>query len=184
MKYNYDEYYRGNELFGKPYAALLEFFKQHEPKGTVLDLGCGQGRDSIPIGRIGYRVIGIDESELGLAQMNEVCKKEQIDVIGIKDDIYTYKITDDYDIILMDSMLHFYKNDIDQETSLVHRIASEMKQNGILCNCMIRGKKREQTYKRILDETIEFELIEEKYVDFPEFNSKYHMHIVRKVRNI
>ncbi len=54
----YNEYYKKIDCFGKPYLGLRNFFKKYYPKGTVLDLGCGQGRDSIFLGRLGYQVTG------------------------------------------------------------------------------------------------------------------------------
>ena len=41
----YDKHYKAPNYFGEPYPELIQFFKEYEPKGHVLDLGCGQGRD-------------------------------------------------------------------------------------------------------------------------------------------
>ncbi len=49
MKHNYDKYYKDEKYFGEPYKGLVEFFKSYSPKGTVLDLGCGQGRDAVAL---------------------------------------------------------------------------------------------------------------------------------------
>jgi len=38
---NYDTYYETEALFGEAYAELIDFFKQYEPKGKLIDLGCG-----------------------------------------------------------------------------------------------------------------------------------------------
>lgn len=35
-----------------------------------MDLGCGQGRDVLFLGRIGYRVIDVDISDVGIQQLN------------------------------------------------------------------------------------------------------------------
>lgn len=59
---DYDKYYETENLFGKPYAELIEFFNNYDHKGCLIDIGCGQGRDCIPLARLGYKVTGIDNS--------------------------------------------------------------------------------------------------------------------------
>ncbi len=54
---------------------LLEFF----PK-SFLDLGCGNGRNSIPLARMGYKVTGIDVSKVALYQAAENLKTENTEV--------------------------------------------------------------------------------------------------------
>ena len=66
---DYDKYYKTEDLFGEPYPELIDFFKIYEPKGKLIDLGCGQGRDSISLAKLGYNVTGIDNSKVGIDQM-------------------------------------------------------------------------------------------------------------------
>ena len=56
----YDKHYQTPNYFGEPYPELLSFFSKYKPKGHVLDLGCGQGRDAIAMARMGYKVTGVD----------------------------------------------------------------------------------------------------------------------------
>ena len=71
----YDKHYLVEDYFGKPYKEVVDFFKNHQPKGTVLDLGCGQGRDSLAIAKLGYCVTGVDHSKVGIDQMIHRAKK-------------------------------------------------------------------------------------------------------------
>jgi 2-polyprenyl-3-methyl-5-hydroxy-6-metoxy-1,4-benzoquinol methylase len=50
----YDKYCQAENLFGAAYPELLDFFAEFPNKGKVLDLGCGQGPDSIPLARLGF----------------------------------------------------------------------------------------------------------------------------------
>jgi len=71
----YYKYYEAENLFGEPYPELIEFFAEYPRKRKVLDLGCGQGRDAIALARLGYSVTGIDNSRVGIDQMNEIGQK-------------------------------------------------------------------------------------------------------------
>ena len=102
MSASYNEYYKKQNYFGNPYPGLVKFFESYPNKTTVLDLGCGQGRDSLFLGRLGFEVTGVDISSVGIKQLNEVAQSEGLKVKGIVDDIYTFDITDEYDIILLD----------------------------------------------------------------------------------
>ena len=178
----YNKYYQDPNYFGKPYIGLQSFFRKHEPKGKVLDLGCGQGRDSIFVSKCGYEVLGIDSSSVGIKQLNSIAKVKGLSLKGIVDDVYAFPITSDFDIVLLDSMFHFYKNDIVKESALITRVAVEIKTGGIICNFMLKGKTREQILKKTLsDLDIKFEVLHDEYTPYPEFNSNFHMYIIKKL---
>ena len=175
-KTSYDKYYLEKDYFGKPYEGLVDYFKTLDKKYKILDLGCGQGRDSLFLGRLGFNVKGIDISKVGIEQLNKVAQKENLSVVGVVDDIYNYKITDDIDLVLLDSMLHFYKNDKDKETDLIKRVAMELKKKGILCNLMLKNQKNEKYLKDILERLIiKWTVLNDDYVDYPEAECRYHM---------
>ncbi|GKX30760.1 hypothetical protein SH1V18_32400 [Vallitalea longa] len=177
----YDKYYKKQNYFGEPYPGLQKFFAEYKYKGNVLDLGCGQGRDALYLGRLGYKVKGIDISKVGLDQMNNIARNEKLQVIGEVGDIYSYSITDEYDIVLLDSILHFYKAEFHKETDFIKRIALELKVGGVLCNFMIEGASREKHLKTVINNTgINWKIINEGYTDYPDYNSQYHMYIVKK----
>ena len=105
-KVAYDDYYLNKNYFGNPYPGLVDFFRQYQPKGTVLDLGCGQGRDALFLGELGYKAIG-----------------------------------------LLDSMLHFYKRDVEKETEFVKGILTQLKRRWDVCELYLKGAKREKVLK-------------------------------------
>lgn len=177
----YDTYYQEEDYFGAPYPGLVAFFKEYEPKGRVLDLGCGQGRDVLALGRLGYTVTGVDISAVGIEQMNQAARAEQLNVTGKVGDIHTYPIGKEHDMVLLDSMLHFYKQDAEKEKKLVQRIGTELKNTGVLAIFMMEGKKREADLKCLLDEMeVKWEVLADRYTDYPKFNARYHMYILRK----
>ena len=142
MSSGYDEYYQTEDLFGKPYPELIAFFKTFPNKGRLLDLGCGQGRDAITIARLGYQVIGIDNSKIGIAQMDERAAKEELNLKGIVADIYLYDDFSNFDFILLDSMFHFTKKDEQKETDFIKKIISGSDPDTVVTFCIQNSKKK------------------------------------------
>ena len=177
----YDTYYQDANYFGDPYPGLRDFFNTYPHKGHVLDLGCGQGRDTLYIARQGFTVTGVDISQVGLDQLSAVARAEHLDVTVILADIHSWDMQGDYDIILLDSMLHFNRKDIPVETALVRNVADKLGSGGILVNFMIAGARREKYLKKILAKQCTWDVLYDDYTDYPDFNATYHRYIAQKV---
>jgi 2-polyprenyl-3-methyl-5-hydroxy-6-metoxy-1,4-benzoquinol methylase len=146
------------------------FFEEYPECGTLCDLGAEKGRESILLSDAGYDVTAVDVSHVGLNQIKEVSSS----IITELADVYTYDISS-FDFILIDSMLHFYKNDIKKETELVVRILEEMKEGSLLINNMVKSKKVEKIFKGIITSAdYNIEIIEEKYIAYPDYDMTYH----------
>lgn len=186
---DYDKYYETEDLFGEPYPELIDFFEQYEPKSKLIDLGCGQGRDSISLARLGYNVTGIDSSKVGIDQLNSISKKERLNVTGLLGDIYAFDNYQDFDIVLLDSMFHFEKRDLKRETDLIVKIAKRIDKSGLICICIQDTGKKVRILKDTIDNSgIDFEVLNDssltyKYEDKEsghKSETKYCMYIVRK----
>ena len=177
----YDTYYLDEDYFGKPYKELLDYFKDFEPKGTLLDLGCGKGRDCIEIAKLGYKVTGVDISKVGINQMILKAKEHDLNIQGIVGDIYTFDKINEFDIILLDSMLHFYKNDKVKETQFLENILKQMKKDSVLCNLLMKSNKNETYIKSVINSTdSSFDTLFDGYAHYPEANCDYHMYVIKK----
>lgn len=166
---NYDKQYQvENNLFGSPYAEFEEFVKQHAKRGgTALDLGCGQGRDALMLARYGYGVIGVDTSHVGIAQMLERAKKDNLAVNGVVADIYEYELHDKYDAVVLDSILHFEKADKNKELALLDTLKNHINENGFLFLFVHKSPKKEREVKRWFEAVAaEFEVAAEGYIDY------------------
>ena len=86
---NYDKKYKGE--FPIHPAKLdwdLKRYLNLKPGKEVLDLGIGQGRNSIPLVELGYNVTGVDYSTKCL----EICKNNCPELNLIQSDIRTFPI--------------------------------------------------------------------------------------------
>lgn len=151
MTVTYDKYYQAENLFGEPYPELIEFFAEYHKKGKVLDLGCGQGRDAIALARLGYSVTGIDNSQVGIDQMNQIGKDENLNLVGQVRDIYAFDRFSEFDIILLDSMFHFAKKDKEKEIGLIKKIISDLRNGSLIVICIQNTGNKVQMLNKAID---------------------------------
>jgi tellurite methyltransferase len=125
MADHYDDYYKKANYFGEPLSDLMDFFSD-KPRASLLDLGCGQGRNAVPLARMGFPVTGVDTSKEGINQMLSFAEKEQLPLVGEVKDLYEFTGIESFQYVLMDSMFHFYKPDKLKETGLIKNILNQM----------------------------------------------------------
>src|SRR2546421_504246 len=79
-----------NRVYGKPddpfYYGLkpskeLEIFlnETHPPTGEALDLGCGEGRNSLLLAHFGYHVHAVDSLSQGLHKLEQYARAQGLD---------------------------------------------------------------------------------------------------------
>lgn len=105
---------------------LLEVLGEFSPK-SFLDLGCGNGRNAIPLARMGYNIIGMDISGVALSQAKEKLESESAEVqnrvklilgpigkpLPFKEK--TFDVVMDvtsFDILVEDSEIECHKNEV------------------------------------------------------------------------
>ena len=108
MAYDYDALYRTTpDALGAPTKALARLFARFEGQGLdVLDVGCGQGRDALPLARAGHRVHGLDLSPAGIACLLAAAEAEGLAVTGEVADLTLWRPARPYDLVLVDRTLH------------------------------------------------------------------------------
>jgi SAM-dependent methyltransferase len=108
MSYDYDKLYRDTpNALGDPTRDFVDFFAATDLTNMrVLDIGCGQGRDALFIARLGHRVVGVDLSPAGIADLVKNAQSEGLPIDGVVADIATYVPEGIFDIVLIDRTLH------------------------------------------------------------------------------
>jgi 2-polyprenyl-3-methyl-5-hydroxy-6-metoxy-1,4-benzoquinol methylase len=119
------------EMFGHPYKELQDYFNKSTRRSTLLDLGCGQGRDSIFLASLGYQVTAVDSSKVGINQMLKKAQSQGLEIDGIVNDIQNLKLQKKFDVILFDMFLHGFENQIQLE--LLGKYSNSLNKDGILC---------------------------------------------------
>lgn len=108
MGYDYDALYRDTpQALGAPNTQIAKQFDVFDGRSfSVLDIGCGQGRDAIAIARRGHQVHGIDISPHGINDLAVIAKTEGLALTGEVADLLKYHPTAPFDVLLSDRTLH------------------------------------------------------------------------------
>ena len=182
MVNKYNKHYEKENYFGNPYPGLIDLFNKFPKDKHVLDLGCGQGRDALALGQLGFNVVGIDVSDVGIGQLNETAKKEGLNVHGIISNFNDYYGLGDFDILLMDSIFHFYKRDYEREKKLLLRVLNELNKGSALIVCIYNGEKREKALRDIIGESgIKYEVLYDDYTNYPEHDIEFLIYAIKKI---
>jgi len=186
-RYFYDEYYKTPEVFGTPCNKLISFFRKLDSRGRIIDFGCGQGRDSIALARLGYNVTGLDYSITGIKQLMNISNKENLGIKGIVEDIYNFNDFNNYDVLLFDCFFRFFKHSRELEISLINKAIKSLSKNGIICFCIKETERRLKILKKTIDNAAAYiEIIEDaslynkKIVD-SSIKTKYRLIIIKKI---
>ena len=188
----YDEQYHVEEnLFGKPYPEFVSFVEAMGIKGNALDLGCGQGRDTLMLAAQGFRVTGVDESRTGVSQMIERARVQDLNVTGIVGDFYKFEFVEDYDVIVLDSILHFGK-DSAKELDLLGRVFTHTKEGGYIFIFIHKSRAKEKRLKEYVSGLADhWRVVEDRYIDYAyeetqtgfRSESQFNMVVMRKRRS-
>ncbi|MCL2531731.1 MAG: methyltransferase domain-containing protein [Oscillospiraceae bacterium] len=90
----------------EPTVDLAEFHHLIVPGSTVLDVGCGEGRNAIFLAGLGNHAEGFDLSEAGIAKAQAIAAAQNLDVRFCTQDLAEFAFARDYDVILSHGVLH------------------------------------------------------------------------------
>lgn len=139
--------------------SIVSIFKKNKVK-TILDLGCGVGRNLIPLVKQGFKVSGIDYAPEAIKQTSKILNQKKIKACLIKGDIYKtlpYKDASFDALISVQVIQHSYEKDLIKAVKEIYRV---LKPNGLMfvtvCGRYSRGKVRPclvKTAKRVAKHT-------------------------------
>lgn len=111
--YKKDEYYWGI----KPSDMCLKVLEMLPPTKPLklLDIGCGEGKDSVFFARCGYYVSAFDISDAGIEKTKRLADKANVFVDIFKANIWDFRLEQKYDILFSSGALHYIKPELKQE---------------------------------------------------------------------
>ncbi len=103
IRTNYETWYEGDTYYWglEPGDFLDELIDlcPPAPDKKVLDIGCGEGKDAVYMAGKGYQVSAFDLTENGIRKTLALAKDRNVKINAYVDDINTFNIRDEYDII-------------------------------------------------------------------------------------
>lgn len=131
-----------------PSAKLVQLMIPHVPRnGIVVDLGCGEGRNTLCLSRIGYRSIGIDLSFKAIKVLHNNLFEEEVKGLGLVADAVALPFaTDSVHAVLAHHL--FDHLDSDAFTKAIRETYRILSPKGILL--MTMGTFREIPDRQIL----------------------------------
>jgi len=135
---DYDKFYlrngEDNQSFGgDPSNELRKLILLKPGKGKAIDLGCGDGRNSLYLAREGYDVTALDSSAAAIDKLKTKLDRMRIGnrVKPIHEDIVRYNFSKDhYNLAVAITLFdHLEKDDIE---SIFRKTVESLTENGIL----------------------------------------------------
>jgi len=122
---NWDERYQNTwEGEVREPASFLKENLSRLPRGKALDLAMGVGQNAIFLAENGYKVIGIDSSQVAVEKAKKYAKEKGVSIRAIQADLTSYSLPEnEYDVIL-----NFYF----LERSLIPQIKKALKKGGVV----------------------------------------------------
>lgn len=96
--YEGDEYYWGLEPAGF-LDSLIEASGKPASELTVLDIGCGEGKDAVYMAQKGCKVTAFDITESGIRKTERLAESRGVTVNAFVADINDFEVEDQFDIV-------------------------------------------------------------------------------------
>jgi tellurite methyltransferase len=107
----YEEYYNKEEYFWgvKPSMMCLKVLELMPPTKPLrlIDIGCGEGKDSVFFARCGYTVTAFDISDAGIEKTKRLADQAKVFVDVFKANIWDFRLEQKYDILFSSGALHY-----------------------------------------------------------------------------
>ena len=97
--------------------------------GKVLDIGAGEGRNSLYLAQKGFDVTSVDISQEAIDKLSNFAKKKKLNVNGLVRSITDFEFKDEYEVIISVATLHLIEKD--KLFELINTIKRQTKKNGL-----------------------------------------------------
>lgn len=129
---DYNEYYMANQnAFGEqPEKILLDHTHLIPRKSPILDVGAGQGRNTIYLSELGFQVDAMDPSSVSINTLEEIKLQKKLRFNTLLTDFKDFPETKRYSAVLVFGLIQIL--DRDEVALLKNKISGWLKNGGLL----------------------------------------------------
>ncbi|MFC1715394.1 class I SAM-dependent methyltransferase [Candidatus Poribacteria bacterium] len=99
------------DTFGKPSAEIVRLAHTLTRGSSVLDMGCGEGRNALFLAEQGFQIDAIDISEAGIIKLLQIARDRELEINAWVSDMTTFQFGQNYDLIISHGVLHLAERD-------------------------------------------------------------------------
>jgi tellurite methyltransferase len=106
----WEESYRVDDVatFGiEPNPTISERWSMFTKGGTVLDVGCGEGKNAIFLAQKGFAVDAFDVSKCGIEKLRRLARKNNVTLNAWVQDLCNCEFMKEYDVVTSHGTFHF-----------------------------------------------------------------------------
>ncbi len=125
-----DKNYKKGVVWGqdKPNKYVIKLASLLNKGSKILDLGCGEGRNTIFLAQEGFDLTAIDISKVAVDQMNHKLKQLGFNVEGSVCSIQDYDFNSKYDAIISTTVIHLLSKE--DQIKCIENMQINTKHNG------------------------------------------------------
>lgn len=141
QKYSNQDFYWGL----KPHELVLKSIEYLKKDSKILDLGCGEGKDSFFLAKQNFDVTSVDISEIGIKKLNQYSKINNLNIKTHISDIKSYLTKcESFDFIYAINILQLI--DVKNVYDVINNMKEKTKPNGynIIASFIAENEKQKE----------------------------------------